>query len=270
MGTYKWLVRDREILAMAPSNQSSSLKGALVTSPIESTLRQGETSALRGSFESAGLTWEGAHQAGFATYKTELRRWNRRVNLVSRRDEDRIVEAHFVDSLRVLPFLPEAGSGALVLDIGTGAGLPGLVVKIARPDLEVVLLDSARKKRIFLMHMISALDLTHVRVLDSRAEALAEDERYRDRFEVVLSRAVGSLSAVIPLAAPFVAPEGRMITFKQLDPGPEIRASIDIALSFGLKDPVVLQERIGAVPRRGSLVQFTKRAAMRSRTSGAA
>ena len=219
-------------------------------------LQKSEILALRSRFQTAELDWSPGLERDFAVFKAELIRWNQKVNLVSRSDEGRVVDAHVIDSLRILPFIRRDGGEVRLLDIGTGAGFPGLVLKIARPDLAVVLVDSARKKRLFLMHMISTLELTGIDVLDRRAEEIADVEQLRGRFHVVTSRAVGSLAVTIPLAAPFLAPGGRFITFKPSVCGSEMEEAAGVCASVGLSKPVVLDED-GNLPRRGSLVQVT-------------
>ena len=113
--------------------------------------------------------------AVFDRYEALLRTWSGRVRLVSRGDRDKIRERHFIDSLRVTPFLPR-GKIAL-LDLGSGAGFPGVPVKIARPEVKVVLLESVRMKGLFLNRLAVELGLDGLSVLTERAEDVCERAR---------------------------------------------------------------------------------------------
>jgi len=109
----------------------------------------------------------------FARYSAELRAWNMRINLTAITDEEGIVTRHFLDSLRCALSWGDAPSS--LIDIGSGAGFPGLPLKILRPELRVALVESVGKKAAFLRHMIAALDLRDVTVLTARAETVGRD-----------------------------------------------------------------------------------------------
>lgn len=139
----------------------------------------------------------------FSVYLTKLLQWNRRLNLVSSRDEQRIVERHFLESLGLLSVIDFPTKG-WVLDLGTGAGFPGLPLKILRPDLVLTLLDSTRKKTLFLKDVVRTLGLKEVAIIWARAEQINEHRQYRGKYDIVLARAVASLEKLVDWGFPFL------------------------------------------------------------------
>jgi 16S rRNA (guanine527-N7)-methyltransferase len=149
----------------------------------------------------------------FEGYLGKILQWNRRINLISKHDESRIAERHFLESIGAL-FVVEIEQGRRVLDLGTGAGLPGLPIKILRPDLQLVLLDSKRMKTLFLRDVIKSLDLVGIEVLHGRAEELGENPEYRGRFDWVISRAVAPLDRLWRWVCPLLEEKGRLLAIK--------------------------------------------------------
>ncbi|HHY93382.1 MAG TPA: 16S rRNA (guanine(527)-N(7))-methyltransferase RsmG [Firmicutes bacterium] len=156
-------------------------------------------------------------------YGAELSEWNERVNLTAIREPVEVIRKHFVDALSALPYLP-AGEGRLV-DVGSGAGLPGLPLKIVRPALQVVLVESVGKKAEFLRHAAAALGLQGVDVYQGRAEDAGRDPTLRESFAVATARAVAELRVLAELALPLVQLGGVFIAFK----GPEVDAELEAA-----------------------------------------
>lgn len=181
----------------------------------------------------------------FDRYEALLRTWSGRVRLVSRRDRDRIRERHFIDSLRVTPFLPRGKIS--LLDLGSGAGFPGVPVKIARPEVEVVLLESARMKGLFLNHLSGELDMDGLSVLTERAEAACERPRHRGRYDFVTARAVGSLPDLWRLSSGFLKNDGELLAMK----GPD---ALREAEEFGLDGPDVSVESMAPDSRQRNTV----------------
>ena len=142
----------------------------------------------------------------FQTYYEQLVDWNHRVNLTGITDHDEVQVRHFVDSLTIVLALKGAkwadGNFAL-LDIGTGAGMPGIPLKLVYPGARLVLLDSIAKKTAFLRHIAGALGLDGVEILTQRAEDLGRLPDYRERFDLVVCRAVSQLATVAELTLPF-------------------------------------------------------------------
>jgi 16S rRNA (guanine527-N7)-methyltransferase len=138
---------------------------------------------------------------------TLLNKWNTIHNLTAVRDPFAMINHHILDSLGLLNYLPESGA---VLDVGTGPGLPGIPLAVARPDLTFVLLDSHHKKSAFVQQVIISLNLSNVTAVCSRVEDLPSD----NQFEVVVSRALGTLELFVTLAQPFCKPKGKLIAMK--------------------------------------------------------
>lgn len=150
-------------------------------------------------------------------YKTELLRWNETVNLTGLEDESAVIEKHFIDSLSCW----RGGwikAGDSVVDVGTGAGFPGLVVKITSgrvsPEVEVTLVESSARKVRFLEHVCSFLALSGTAVLNGRAEDLGRREGFRECFDVALSRAVAGLATVSEYCLPLVRVGGWFLAMK--------------------------------------------------------
>lgn len=133
------------------------------------------------------------------------------MNLTAITDPHDIIVKHLADSLSASRFLPE---GASLLDVGCGGGFPSLPLAIARPDLQIVALDSTAKKTKYVADSAKLLGLDHLQILTGRAEELAQDERYRERFDCVIARAVAALPILSELCIPFVKVGGKMIAMK--------------------------------------------------------
>lgn len=145
----------------------------------------------------------------FQQYRDLLLAANERFNLTRITDPDEVEVRLFADSLSLLPHLPD--NSRRLLDIGSGGGVPGLALAIARPDLPVSLLDATAKKVRFLAETADALGLDNVTAIQGRAEELARDRRHRERYDAVTARAVARLVTLVELALPFLSIGGRAI-----------------------------------------------------------
>lgn len=167
------------------------------------------TASARPQLE-AGLGELGLSQPGLAdrllAYLELLVKWNRAFNLTAVREPAEMVRRHLLDSLAILPWL----EGERLLDVGSGAGLPGIPLAIARPQLQVVLLDSNRKKARFLRQAKLELELHNVDVVEARVEAYEPEAP----FDQVSSRAFAQLDGFLALTAPLLAPAGRWLAMK--------------------------------------------------------
>ena len=176
--------------------------------------------------------------AELAVFMELLDRWNRSHNLTAVRDPDEMVTRHLLDSLVVLPWL----RGPRIVDVGSGAGLPGLPLAMARPEFGFVLLDSAAKRVSFLRHVVARLRLENVRVIHARVQDYADEAG----FDTVISRAFAALADFVNLAGHLCTPGGRLLAMKgRLDPA-EIEAVPDgwvIEQSRRLKVPGSAGER---------------------------
>ncbi len=156
-------------------------------------------------------------------YYQELVDWNQRMNLTTITDYQDVQIKHFLDSLTVtltfkLPLRPSFS----VIDIGTGAGLPGIPLKILLPDIRLVLLEATAKKAAFLDHIKHKLGLDNTEIVVGRAEKVAHETQYRERFDVVLSRAVSPLPPLVELTLPFCTIGGSFVAQKKGEIEPEI------------------------------------------------
>lgn len=158
---------------------------------------------LREGASAVGVSLSPGQLAAFGVYADELVRWNARVNLTAITEPGEIVEKHFVDSLAVAPHLPSG----LLLDLGTGAGFPGLPVRLVREDIEALLVDSIAKKVSFLKALIPTLGLARAAARAVRAGGRPDDEGL-PRAQIVVARAVTELPAWLALAAPYRAEYG--------------------------------------------------------------
>jgi len=162
----------------------------------------------------------------FQVYYQELIDWNRRLNLTAITDYVEVQVKHFLDSLTVVLALKHPlPEGMRLIDVGTGAGIPGIPLKILLPDIQLVLLDATRKKATFLEHIARRLEIKNAEIVAGRAEVVAHRPEYRQRFDLTLSRAVADLPALVELTLPFCAIGGRFIAQKK----GEIREEVQTA-----------------------------------------
>ena len=172
----------------------------------------------------------------FQLFYQELVDWNRRLNLTAITEYEDVQVKHFLDSLTVALALkrPESGRDCHVIDVGTGAGLPGIPLKILWPETRLVLLEATAKKTTFLHHLKHKLGLEDIEVVVGRAEEIAHEVKYRGKFDVVLSRGVARLPTLIELTLPFCAIGGLFIAQRKGDVESEVtRASKAISTLGG-------------------------------------
>ncbi len=157
----------------------------------------------------------------FVTYYEMLVEKNKVMNLTGITEYEEVVKKHFVDSLSIVKVM-DMEKVESVVDMGTGAGFPGIPLKIAFPHLQMTLVDSLAKRIGFLNEVIEALDLTEIEAVHGRAEDMARDRRYREMFDLCTSRAVARLSALSEYCLPFVKVGGVFLSYKAGDSEEEI------------------------------------------------
>ena len=194
-----------------------------------------------------GVAEDPARQASLLQYLELLAKWNRAYNLTAVRDPGQMVSRHLLDSLVIRPYI----TGQRLIDVGTGAGLPGVPMAILCPDREFDLLDSNGKKTRFLFQVKTALGLDNMNVHHTRVESFRPEKRY----DAVLSRAFASLQDMVAGCRHLLAPEGRFLAMKGTYPGPELEAvaaQCEIAAVHALEVPGLAEQR--------HLVEMTPRA----------
>jgi 16S rRNA (guanine527-N7)-methyltransferase len=178
------------------------------------------SSSLAKGAEAFGVSLGEAQLAAFERYRQELLSWNERINLTAITDPTEVEVRHFLDSLSCLlgmDNLLRSRSTPSIIDVGAGPGFPGLPIKLARPAVRLVLVDSVAKKAAFLRHVVASLGLSEVTVLTGRAEDLARSAVHRERYDAAVGRAVASLPVLVELCLPFVRIGGRLVAPRRGD-----------------------------------------------------
>jgi len=193
----------------------------------------------------------------FETYYAMLADWNTRVNLTAITEPEDVAKKHFLDSLAAAPYLKPSAS---IVDVGTGAGFPGLPLLIFRPDLKVTLMDSLQKRLVFLEAVCKELKLK-AELVHARAEDAGQNPKYREKFDVALTRAVSALPVLCELTLPLVKVGGTSIAYKG-DSAEELAASgnalsvlhataerVVIPADYGARELVILTKN-GTTPKQ--------------------
>lgn len=162
----------------------------------------------------------------FELYQHELLKWNAKTNLISEKTAADIVSRHFLDSLTAAPYI--ANQSSRMVDIGCGAGFPGIPLKIALPSLRLYLLETNRKKVSFLKHIIRSLDLEDTVTLHDRTENIIRQDIWHEAFDIVISRASLKLPDLLPLGDYFLVPGGLLITLKSQEVDAELHKALEI------------------------------------------
>lgn len=171
-----------------------------------------------------GLSLTAEQEAAFDAYALELAAWNAHTNLTAITAVEDVRVRHFLDSLTVLAALPIA-AGAHVVDVGTGAGFPGLPMRIARPDLRLTLIEATGKKLDFCRHVAATLNLEHVQFVHARAEEAGRMPALREKGDVVVARAVARLPALLEYLLPLARVGGVAVAMKGRTAADEARDS---------------------------------------------
>ena len=151
----------------------------------------------------------------FISYYELLIDWNSRMNLTAITEFEDVLKKHFIDSLSLISAVPDLAQKQYnLIDVGTGAGFPGIPLKIAFPNLKITLLDSLNKRIQFLNEVICKLELQDIEAVHGRAEDFAKPDQFRERFDLCVSRAVANLATLSEYCIPFVKPGGFFVSYK--------------------------------------------------------
>lgn len=193
-----------------------------------------QESILKSSCEKIGIKLNDDQVNAFLIYYEYLVEKNKVMNLTGITEYREVVLKHFVDSLSIAGVL-DIGKYNNLLDMGTGAGFPGLPLKIVFPHLNVVLMDSLNKRINFLNELIDKLRLQNITAVHSRAEDAARKKEFREQFDICVSRAVANLSSLSEYCIPFVKKQGLFVSYKSMDIDDEINKSKNAVFLLGGK-----------------------------------
>jgi len=211
------------------ASPASEVPAAIITEVTRTAVSPSEEAPAAGSPELKPILASGANEISvplsaesiraFLEYARLLKEWNEKMNLTNITDDKGIAIRHFIDSLTLVSHLEEecVKKGRMnlsLIDVGTGAGFPGIPLKVAMPSLEVTLLDSLRKRVGFLDTVCEALELTGISTVHSRAEDAGLSKQYREKYDVATARAVASLPVLCEYCLPFVKIGGIFLAMK--------------------------------------------------------
>lgn len=176
-------------------------------------MKEYDISKFQSDLHALGITLTDKQIEQFLTYYEMLVEWNEFMNLTAITEYDEVMKKHFIDSISLIKAV-DVTKSISVIDVGTGAGFPGLALKIAYPNLQVTLLDSLNKRIQFLNEVISKLGLEGVETIHGRAEDFAKPGKLREKYDLCVSRAVANLSTLSEYCLPFVKVGGQFISYK--------------------------------------------------------
>jgi 16S rRNA (guanine(527)-N(7))-methyltransferase GidB len=191
-----------------------------------------DTTIFNKGLEKLGISLEQKQIEQFLKYYELLIEWNKVMNLTGITEFEEVIVKHFLDSLAIVKVI-DINKVKKIIDIGTGAGFPGIPLKIVFPHLEVVLLDSLKKRITFLDEVTKELEMTAVITIHGRAEDFANNQNYREQFDLSVSRAVANLSTLSEYCLPFVKINGEFISYKSGKIATEVQAAKKAAKVLG-------------------------------------
>jgi 16S rRNA (guanine527-N7)-methyltransferase len=168
---------------------------------------------LKQASDNESLDFDEDKYGKFIKYKELIKEWNEKINLTAITEDSEIIKKHFIDSIKVFKF-KELKNAKKVIDIGTGGGFPGIPMKIINPGSKIVLLDSLNKRINFLNEVIKELKLNDIETIHGRAEDYANQSKYREKFDVAISRAVANLTVLSEFCLPYVKVGGYFVAMK--------------------------------------------------------
>ena len=209
---------------------------------------------LKKGFKDLSMEVTDEQIAQLVRYGELLVEWNEKMNLTAITDPIEIAEKHFLDSAMCL----KCGISGSVIDVGTGAGFPGLVLKILKPDIKLCLLDSLQKRLTFLETVTNELNLSDVTFVHARAEDGGRDKKLREKFDFAVARAVANLSTLSEYCLPFVKQDGCFVAMKGPKAQQEISDAKNALSKLGGKLDTVLEEKIPGTDLEHVIVSVKK------------
>ena len=192
--------------------------------------------------ESFGLTLDDTAKARLNTYGNMLVEWNEKMNLTAITEPEEVLYKHFLDCLLFFKNV-DVKQGAKVIDVGTGAGFPGMVLKIARPDIELTLMDGLNKRLIFLNAVLDELKL-EAKTVHSRAEDGGKNKDFREKYDIACARAVANLPVLCEYCIPFVKVGGQFVAMKGSAANEELAAAGNAYKILGCEKATIICENL--------------------------
>ena len=212
---------------------------------------------MKSACDNIGMDFNEEKYEKFITYKNLLQEWNEKINLTAITEDEEVIKKHFIDCIKAFS-TEEFKNAKTVIDVGTGAGFPGLPIAIMRDDVEVTLLDSLNKRINFLDTVARAIKLENITTIHSRAEDGARQKDLRESFDIATSRAVANMAVLSEFCLPYVKVGGHFIALK----GPMINEELDESRSaigtLGGKVVAVVEVNIEGTDLKHNLVIIKK------------